>query len=79
VAHVGTDGTRSSFSFTVANAESVFNSGNNAFSNIGGPIATGSSGVASFDWGVPFFYGRNIYTAIDGAKTPAGAGPYWAY
>jgi hypothetical protein len=34
-----------------------------------------------FDWGLPFFYGRNVYTAIWGVTPPTGipAGPFWAY
>ncbi|WP_273693302.1 DUF3443 family protein [Burkholderia thailandensis] len=28
---------------------------------------------------LPLFYGRNIYTAIEGRATPAGPGPYYAY
>ena len=33
----------------------------------------------SFDWGLPFFFGRRVFVAIEGRSTPAGAGPYWAY
>ncbi|MGH9454438.1 MAG: DUF3443 family protein, partial [Terriglobia bacterium] len=33
----------------------------------------------SFDWGLPFFFGRKVFTAIEGADTPGGQGPYWAY
>ena len=40
--------------------------------------ATGSQ-PGFFDWGLPFFYGRTVFTAIEGAATPGGAGPYWAY
>jgi hypothetical protein len=64
-------------SFSIANAETLFsanNSGNAAFDNIG---TQGSS--ESFDWGVPFFFGRNVFTAIAGASTVNGVGPYWAY
>ena len=71
--HVGINGASSNFSFTVANGETEFNTGSEALSNIAGPH------VSNFDWGLPFFYGRNVYTAIQGANTPAGPGPYWAY
>jgi hypothetical protein len=47
-----------------------------AFNNVAGP----SSGIAvSFDWGLPFYYGRNVYTAIENADTPGGRGPYVAF
>ena len=53
---------------------------------LSGPVAganiAGSAGTAlpnAFDWGLPFFYGRTVFTAISGASTPAGPGPYWAW
>jgi hypothetical protein len=37
----------------------------------------------SFDWGLPFFYGRTVYSAIDGASVTVNGqtapGPFWAY
>ena len=33
----------------------------------------------SFDWGLPFFYGRTVFVATVGASTSKGAGPFWAY
>ncbi|MFZ0312963.1 MAG: DUF3443 family protein, partial [Candidatus Korobacteraceae bacterium] len=63
-------------SFSIENAEDLFNTDNAAFSTLGGPyIAT----PAAFDWGLSFFYGRDIFTAIDGASTSGGTGPYFAY
>ncbi len=62
--------------FSVANADDLFNNNPNAF--VFGQLA-GPSTISSFDWGLPFFYGRNVYTAIYGRTTPAGNGPYWAY
>lgn len=49
---------------------------------VAGANIAGSAGAAlpqSFDWGLPFFYGRKVFTAITGAITPAGPGPYWAW
>jgi hypothetical protein len=33
----------------------------------------------SFDWGLPFFYGRRVATAIQGYQTSVGTGPYIAF
>ena len=44
--------------------------------NIGGPYG---GSPPEFDWGLPFFFGRPVFTAISGASTPAGPGPYFAY
>jgi hypothetical protein len=62
--------------FSVANADDLFNDNPTAsvFSQLAGP-----STIDTFDWGLPFFYGRNVYTAIEGQTTPGGTGPYWAY
>ena len=35
--------------------------------------------ATSFVWGLPFFFGRTVFFAIDGAATAHGPGPYWAY
>jgi hypothetical protein len=61
--------------FSIANAETLFTNFPNdaAYSDLGGPIS------GFFDWGLPFFYGQNVFVAIEGASTPGGSGPYWAY
>lgn len=72
----GLNGATAAVSFNVANAASlVANSpGFTAFNNLGAPIAN------VFDWGLPFFFGRNVFTAIEGASTPGGpTGPYLAF
>lgn len=45
------------------------------------PLLAGSAFVTSkmFDWGLPFFYGRKIYVAIEQQETPGGAGPFFAF
>jgi hypothetical protein len=60
--------------FSVANADSLFSNANDsAFGDLGGPAPQ------DFDWGLPFFYGRNVFTAIEGTNAPGGTAPYWAY
>ncbi len=62
--------------FTIENALTLFNNngGNNtAFSTLGGP------NPGSFDWGLSFFYGKNVFSAIENMSTPGGTGPYYAY
>jgi hypothetical protein len=71
----GYNGKSNNVSFSVGNADNMFSANpNDAVFNT---LAGDTSGY--FDWGLPFFYGRNVYTAIDGKNTPAGSGPYWAY
>jgi Protein of unknown function (DUF3443) len=62
-------------SFQIANANNLVNADPTAtaFVDLGGP------GSGMFDWGLPFFYGRTVFTAIAGKPTPAGTGPFWAY
>jgi hypothetical protein len=32
----------------------------------------------TFDWGLPFYYGRTVYAAVENA-TAVGTGPYLAF
>ncbi len=63
--------------FQVAHAEALVNTGNAVFANLGGPALTGLSG--EFDWGLPFFLGRTVFTGIEARTSVLGVGPYWAY
>ena len=64
----------SNITFPIANADTLFqNQTAVVFNSLGGP------NPGTFDWGLPFFFGRNVFTAIDGKSTPAGSGPFWAY
>jgi len=59
--------------FQIGNAIGLFNSGNNVFAELGGPFSS------LFDWGLPFFYGRNVFVGIQGRSSSLGTGPLWAY
>ena len=68
----GVNGTSLAASFNVVNADAL-PAAFAAFNNVAGP------NPGSFDWGLSFFFGRLVFTAIEGQSTPAGVGPYFAY
>jgi hypothetical protein len=67
-------GATGSVNFVAGNADTLS-------ANLNNGVANGLTGPnpGSFDWGLPFFFGRKVYTAVEGKNTPGGAGPYWAY
>ena len=72
----GANGASATVPFNVGDAATLFTNapGFAAFGELAGPFAANS-----FDWGLAFFYGRSVYTAIEGASTPGGTGPYVAF
>lgn len=87
--NVGAGGSPSNLvTFDVDNADSLFttNPSDAAFGTLAGPQGTANTctnsgtGSCTFDWGLPFFYGRTVFTAIDGQTVAnAPATPFWAY
>jgi Protein of unknown function (DUF3443) len=73
---MGTNGLAGIVSFNVGNAINL-SSNFTAFSELAGPSIGGTD--PSFDWGLPFFFGRTVYTAIEGRYTSGGPGPYVAF
>ena len=80
---VGVNGVSSSINFSVDDANSLFstNSAIAAASGLAAPStsvsADGSTfnGAQTFDWGLPFYFNRNVYTVFETAT----AGPYFAF
>jgi hypothetical protein len=53
-----------------------------AFDNVVAPYTQSATGndTVHFDFGLPFFYGRNVFTVIEGQNTSGGGvGPYFAF
>jgi hypothetical protein len=71
----GQNSVSTSVTFSVAPADTLAAS-DTAFSNLAG---TFTSATDTFDWGLPFYYGRTVYTAIENAATAVGTGPYVAF
>ena len=63
--------------FKVTNADALLSAHPTyaAFPNVAGPNPVSQS----FDWGLPFFYGRQVFIAFEGSSTSAGNGPFVAY
>jgi len=60
--------------FSIEDTTNLFNTSNTAFSTLGGP------NPGAFDFGLTFFFGKNVFTAIDGAAVSgAPSGPFFAY
>jgi hypothetical protein len=74
----GVNGINSAVSFDVGNATALtqVSSGDAVMPLLAGPAFVTS---AIFDWGLPFFYGRSVYAAVEQQSTPGGTGPYIAY
>jgi len=73
----GENGVSASESFSVGNAESIAQD-IAAFPSWAGTFP-GPDASTTFDWGLPFYFGRTVYTAIQGAVTAVGTGPYVAF
>ncbi|SKC65165.1 Protein of unknown function [Burkholderia sp. YR290] len=68
-----TGNANSTIAFSIANSLNLFALGYAAHDNLGGYSSQ------QFLWGLPFFYGRNVYTALSGMKAGAQTGPYVAF
>jgi hypothetical protein len=73
----GKNGVSASVTFTVDNAETLGANDSSlvAFATLAGTYPNANT----FDWGLPFYYGRTVYTAFENAATSVGAGPYIAF
>ena len=67
----GQNGNSSTINFEIATPLSP----NFAFNDLG----ANNDSSDEFDLGLSFFFGRSVFVAIQGAGTPAGPGPYWAF
>jgi Protein of unknown function (DUF3443) len=68
----GINAATSPVNFSVGNADAL-NGRFTAFSEVAGP------NPGAFAWGLSFFFGRTVFTAIEGQRTPGGVGPYFAF
>lgn len=82
VTNGGTNGISGPLTFSIANADtldqSITQSGFTAFNDLGGDSGTGAS-TDFADFGMPFFYGKNVFIGIYGATAPSGVSVTYGY
>jgi hypothetical protein len=76
----GTNAKAATVTFTVDNADVLFKTSNTAFPGLAGPNGTLINGNGgAFDFGLPFFFGRNVYVLIEGSTLNGVAAPAIAF
>jgi len=78
----GLNGVSAPAPFTIGNAQTLLSNTFTVSPGIGGNPNVLNNVIAfpnSFDFGLPFFYGRNVYTALEGRSAGGTVGPYFAY
>ncbi len=78
----GTNGAMTSVTLTLQNAATLLATSGAVLPGIGGNpnLFSGLTPYPqSFDFGLPFFYGRSVYTAIEGRNAGGTVGPYFAF
>jgi hypothetical protein len=72
----GVNAQSSSVNFAITNALTAFaNPSLTVLPTLSGPIGD----AQTFDWGLPFFYGRKVFLGIEGAASSQGIGPFYAF
>ena len=64
-------------SFGLGNGGTLLSQGYSALPGLGAPAGGGLSNY--FDWGLPFFYGRNVYIGLEGSSNTLGGGPMFLF
>jgi hypothetical protein len=75
----GTNGANHTIQFSVTSGATLVPSDNVAFSDLAAPNSSSTQALADdefFDWGLSFFYGRNVYTSIYNVNSQ---GAFWAW
>jgi hypothetical protein len=73
---VGANAVSTTVSFSVDNASTLFADASKAvLPSLSGPMGD----TSSFDWGLPFFYGRRVFIGIEEQASSLGTGPFYAF
>lgn len=66
--------------FSIDKATDLFIGGvNHVLPTLAGDIGDIPGHPSTFDWGLPFFYGRRVFFGIEGQASTLGIGPFYAF
>jgi len=66
--------------FSIDKATDLFVGGvNHVLPTLAGDIGDIPGHPSTFDWGLPFFYGRRVFFGIEGQASTLGTGPFYAF
>jgi hypothetical protein len=66
--------------FSIDKATDLFIGGvNHVLPTLAGDIGDIPGHPSTFDWGLPFFYGRRVFFGIEGQASTLGTGPFYAF
>jgi Protein of unknown function (DUF3443) len=73
----GQNGATRSITFTVDDTDQLFLVDATAYPNLAGPniAPNGQNNGTTFDWGLPFFFGRSVYVLFETATVNGTSGP----
>jgi len=76
----GLNGATANLSVTIENAAAAFDADDSAVPGLAGSAGSGLGGN-TFDWGLPFFFGRTVYVGFEGdsAAGTSVVGPFVAF
>lgn len=77
-ANVASNPATATINFSIANADTVLQTGNNVQAALV-QDSTANGGSGGLMWGLPFFFGRDVYIGIEAQTSSLGVGPYLAF
>ncbi len=73
---VGANAAKAPVAFSIGNALTLLsNSSMSVLPTLSGPM----NDSQTFDWGLPFYYGRRVFMGIEGQASTQGTGPFYAF
>jgi hypothetical protein len=74
---IGTNGVKGAVNFSIGNFDNITN--NFPSYAVYVPAGGTTSNSNSFDWGLPFFFGRNVFVVTEKKTAGSGTGPFVAF